>query len=399
MDDPVLDRPAVRMKPGESRRIRRGHPWAFSNELAMDAQARALAPGTVVRLLDAGDEALGVGTFNPHTLIAWRLFDRDSATEIDPGWLQARLGRALALRERLYEAPFYRLCHAEADGLPGLVVDRYGDVVVVQANTAGMERLTPAVVEALDRLLAPRVVVLRNDSPSRVLEGLEPSWSVARGTLDGPVPVAENGVTFLADLTEGQKTGWFFDQRDNRAFVARLARGGRMLDVYAYTGGFGLAAAAAGAEAVLLVDRSEPALRLAGMAAAANGLDKRVTTRRGEAFAEMERMAAAGERFDAVACDPPAFVKSRKDLKAGAKGYRKVARLAAPLVAPGGILFVASCSHHMPAAEFLEEVARGLQAAGRSGRILRLAGAGPDHPVLPDLPESAYLKSATLQLD
>ncbi|HSV29026.1 MAG TPA: class I SAM-dependent rRNA methyltransferase [Candidatus Omnitrophota bacterium] len=389
-------RPVIRFQKGRSKRFRGGHPWAFSNEIEMTAEAKALPPGSLVTLADAGEEKLAVATFNPHSLIAARVLSRDAAQVVDADFLAARLRAAMALRDTLFDAPYYRLVHSEADLLPGLIVDRYGDVFTVQANTAGMERLTPLLVEALAALGA-KAVVLRNDSPVRGLEGLDQHHRVALGEMAGPVELVENGCRFVADLTEGQKTGWFYDQRDNRAFMARLAKGRRVLDVYTYAGGFAVTAAMAGAAEVVAVDRSEHSLALASRAAELNNVKLRVA--RAEAFAEMARLDAAGERFGVVIVDPPAFVKSKKDLHAGAKGYRKMARLAAPLVEAGGFLLCASCSHHMPADLFAEEIAHGLHQAGRSGRIIRTAGAAPDHPLHPQLPESAYLKAVVLQLD
>ena len=392
-------RPVLRLLPGRHKRLSHGHPWAYSNEIALDAAAKALEPGTLVRLEAAGGEALGVAFFNPHSLVAARLLSRDAEAAIDVPFLAARLNRALALRETLYREPYYRLVHAEADGLPGLAIDRYGDVLVCQVNAAGMERLIEPLVAALGEVLHPRVVLLRNDAPVRALEGLASYVRCVEGELESPVELIENGCRFLADLVGGQKTGWFFDQRDNRAFVASLARGRRVVDLYCYSGGFAVAAAAAGAREVLGIDRSEAALALAERAAALDGVAARCRFRRGQAFAEMDRLAAAGERFELVICDPPAFVKSKRELAAGAKGYRKMARLAAALAADGGFVFLASCSHNMEPERFAEEVRRGLAQAGRSGRILRSAGAAPDHPVHPFLPETAYLKALVLQLD
>jgi 23S rRNA (cytosine1962-C5)-methyltransferase len=232
-----------------------------------------------------------------------------------------------------------------------------------------------------------------------MLEGLAPEVRVARGTVNGPVPVEENGAVFMADLVAGQKTGWFFDQRDNRRFVAALARGARVLDLYCFSGSFAVQAARAGADAVLAIDRSEPALALAGAAAERNGVAEICAFRRAEAFGEAARLAAAGERFDIVIADPPAFAKSRKDVPAALRGYRKLARLAASVTATGGILFLASCSFNVDGAAFAEAVRRGLIDAGRNGRIIRVAGAGADHPVHPELPETAYLKTMTFAFD
>ncbi|MGA7261719.1 MAG: class I SAM-dependent rRNA methyltransferase, partial [Stellaceae bacterium] len=334
--------------------------------------------------------------FNPHTLLAARLLDRDTARPVGRRFLTRRIGRALRLRERLFGVPFYRLVHAEADGLPGLVVDRFRGVLVVQSNAAGMARIEPVVLDALGELLSPDAIVLRNDSPARGLEGLPSETRVARGSLDGPVAVHENGVVFRADLLAGQKTGWFFDQRDNRRFIAALAHDARVLDLYCFTGGFAVQAARAGAAAVLGIDRSEPALALAIEAAELNGVGGTCSFRRGEAFGEAGGLAARDERFDIVIADPPAFAKSRKEVPAALRGYRKLARLAASVTAGGGILFIASCSFHVGAADFAEAVRRGLADAGRAGRILRIAGADGDHPIHPALPETAYLKTLTL---
>lgn len=391
--------PIVRLQPGRHKRAAGGHPWVFSNEIAMDAAAKALPPGGLVRLETANGDALGVAMFNPHPLISARLLSRDAEDHIDAAFLAARLRAALALRERLYPGGCYRLIHAEADGLPGTVIDRYGDVVTIQVNTAGMERLTPALLEAVEQVLEPASIVLRNDSAARALEGLPQATRVVKGAIDGPVPLTENDRRFFADLAEGQKTGWFYDQRDNRAAVAQLAPGRRVLDLYSYAGGFAVLAACAGAGEVVAVDRSERALALAERAAQANDVAERCRFVKAEAFAELERLAGLGEPWDIVVADPPAFVKSKKDLNQGARGYRKLARLASALVAPSGFLFIASCSHHVDVPLFAEQVRRGLADADRSGRILRTVGAAADHPVHPQLPESAYLKGQLLQLD
>jgi 23S rRNA (cytosine1962-C5)-methyltransferase len=340
-----------------------------------------------------------VATFSPHPLISARLLARDPATHIDAAFFADRLRRALALRERLLDRPFYRLVWSEADRLPGLVVDRYGEVCALQVNTAGMERLTQVILKALDEVVRPAVVVLRNDSVGRTLEGLPMEVRTVKGALDGPIEVEENGLAFLCDAAGGQKTGWFYDHRENRARIAKLAVGGRMLDVYSYLGGFGVLAAARGAREVVCLDRSEPALALAEATAARHGLAERCRFERAEAFTGLARLASANERFDVVVADPPAFVKSKKDLAVGLKGYRKLIRHAAALVAPGGFLFTASCSHHVDLASFAEVVRGALRDVRRDGRILAQTAAGPDHPLHPYLPESAYLKGMLLALD
>ena len=397
-DDPTT-RPSVTLLAGRHKRAEGGHPWIYSNEVRMDAAAKALPPGALVTLSRAGGSPLGVAMFNPHTLLAARLFDRDAARPIGRRFFTRRLERALRLRDRLFEYPNYRLVHAEADGLPGLVVDRFAGVLVVQFNAAGIARLEPLILEALDALLTPDAVVLRNDSPARALEGLAPEAHVAKGTVGGPVVVRENGVEFLADPLEGQKTGWFFDQRDNRRFIATLAGRARVLDLYCFTGGFALQAARAGATSVLGIDSSASVLELAAGAADRNGVGGICEFRRGDVFGEASRFAAAGERFDIVIADPPAFARSRKDVPAALRGYRKLARLAASVTATCGTLFLACCSHNVTEAEFAEAVRRGLGDAGRGARILRIAGADADPPVHPALPETANLKAMTLALD
>ena len=393
-------RPVVRLKStGRKPKPRTDSPWLFANEIAMSPATKALPPGGVVRVESDNGAPLGTYLFNRHPLICARRLSRDPEAVIDTGLLAERLQAALDLRARLFDAPYYRLVHAEADGLPGTIIDRFDDVVVVQVNTAGMERLRAPLLDALAAVLAPRVIVLRNDSPARTNEGLEPEVAVVGGALDGPVPLVENGVRFFADPGDGQKTGWFYDQRENRAFAARLAEGRRVLDGYSYTGGFAVQAACAGAESVVALDRSQAALDMAARAAAANGVADLCEFRKVEVFEALAAQAEAGERYGLVVMDPPAFVKSKKDYWQGVKAYRKLARLAAPLVAPGGALVMCSCSHHVGAEVFAEQARRGLADVRREGRLLRSAGAGPDHPVHPWLPETGYLKALAFALD
>lgn len=390
--------PVIRLVKGGDKRARHGHPWLYSNEVAMTAEAKALVPGTVVTVQNANGNALGLYGFNPHTLIAARLLSRDPAAIMDVDFFAGRLRRALDLRTRLFDRPFYRLVHAEADGLPGLIVDRFGDTVVVQANTATMDMHSALLIEAVQAVLSPERIIFKNDSPARALEGLALETHAVTGG-EGPVTLEENGLKFICDPLGGQKTGWFYDHRNNRASLARLAKGQTVIDYYTYAGGFALNAAAAGAASVVAVDRSESALALAAEAAQLNGLADKLSFVRSDVFPDAERRAAAGKRFGLVIADPPAFIKSKKDLQPGLKGYQKLARLMAALVSPGGFLFLASCSHNAPLEDFAESCKRGIYDAGRSGRILRTSGAGPDHPVHPSLPESAYLKGILYQLD
>ena len=380
----------------KGRRARSGSPWIFSNEIRMDQAAKALAPGTVVNVRGEDGRGFGTGYFNPKSLIAVRLLAEECDTVIDTDFFASRLGRARLLRDSLYGKPFYRLVHAEGDHLPGLVIDRFGDTLTVQIGTAGMEKQRANILAALDRLLSPATVILRGDAPSRALEGLDAYVETVKGK-GHRIAVEENGVRYIADLTEGQKTGWYYDQRDNRAFIAQFAKGKSVLDAYSYTGGFGLLAAKAGAREVVCLDSSAPALALAEESARAN--DVKIKAVKADVFEELERLIAGGETFDIVLADPPPFVKSKKDLEPGAKAYRKLARLAAQVTAKDGILMLASCSHNIPPERFAAECAAGLLRTGRRATLIRQAGAGPDHPVQPLLPESAYLKALVYALD
>ena len=321
----------------------------------MDPAAKAIPPGSIVGVLAADGRQLGLATFNPHPLIAARLLTRDMADSINADFLGARIARALATRESLYKTPHYRLIHAEGDGLPGLIADRFGDVVVLQVNTAGMEALSAHLIEALNKVIAPKSIILRNDSAVRELEGLSTYTKTELAVPDSPISLLENGCTFVCDPLGGQKTGWFYDQRDNRAFVAALAEGKRVVDFYAYTGGFGITAAARGAHEVVAVDRSGAALELAAMAAAQNGVADRCRFVKSDAFRAMHQFAKDKESFDIVVADPPAFVKSRKDMGAGLRGYRKMTAASARLVRPGGFLLAASCSYHVDTPAFAEQ--------------------------------------------
>lgn len=394
-----MTRPTVRLKPREGRRVRAGAPWVFSNEIALAAETKSLPPGSIVKL--AGDDGRSFGTFyfNPNSLIALRKLSPDPDAAIDAAFFAARFRHALAVRDALYDKPFYRLVHAEGDGLPGLVIDRFGETLAVQASTAGMEALLEPMLAGLDAAIAPQTVVLRNDTPARALEGLERYARAAKGEMPSRLALEENGARYFADLARGQKTGWYYDQRENRAFMANLARGRSVLDAYSYAGGFAVLAAKAGAREAVALDSSAPALALGEEAAAANGFSACCRFVKAGVFEELERLVSANEKFEVTIADPPPFAKAKKDLEAGAKAYRKLARLAASVTAPGGFLLLASCSHNMPPDRFALECATGIARAGRTASLLRQAGAGPDHPVHPMLLETAYLKALVYALD
>lgn len=392
-------RPVLRVNTRQLARLKAGTPWIFANEVVMDRVAKALPPGALVDVAGEDGVALATATFNAHSLIAARVMSPKPGTVIDEAFFARRFQSARALRDRLLDKPFYRLIHAEADGCPGLIVDRFGDVLVAQSGTAGMDALEPHWLAALQATLGPRAIFVKNDAPARAHEGLPEQVRCASGDPQAGAIVEEDGIRHEFHPLAGQKTGWYFDQRDNRGFLVRLSAGETLLDAYAYTGALGLAAARHGAREVVLLDASQPALDQATATARANGLDGRIEIMRGDAMEELERLAAQGRRFGIVACDPPPFVRNRKDLEAGARGYRKLARLCARLVAPGGLLAIASCSHAISAERFQLECSIGIHREARAARIIRAAGAAPDHPVHPMLPETAYLKSLVYQLD
>ncbi|WP_422067217.1 RSP_2647 family RNA methyltransferase [Solirhodobacter olei] len=392
-------RPVVRLLPkAEARAIRFGFPWVYSDELVMDRRTKALAPGTLAVLEDSDRRAMGLVAMNPASRIIARMIDADPEAEVARAWFARRLSLALAMRERLFPAPFYRLIHAEADGLPGVIIDRFGDTAVIQPNAAWAEALIAPLAEALAEVTGVSTIVKNGTGRARGLEGLAEETVVLKGAVDAPVPVAMNGATYMADLIGGQKTGLFFDQRPNHAFAQGLAKGARVLDVFAHVGGFSLAALAGGAASALAVDSSAAALGLAAEGAARMGMAQRFATRQGDAFAVLEALAKEGERFDVVICDPPAFAPNRKALEAGLRAYERVARLAAPLVAEGGYLGLCSCSHAADLGAFRTACTRGIGRGGRRGQIIHTGFAGPDHPVLPQLAETAYLKALFYRL-
>lgn len=385
--------PPLRLRKNEDRRLRAGHLWVFSNEVDVSATPlTAFEPGAMAEVQDARGAPLGTAYVNPRSLIAARLVSRQRHRRLDGDLLRRRIARALALRETLFGRPFYRLVHGEGDGLPGLVVDRFGSVLVAQVTTAGMERVVGDVVEALREIVSPTGILLRNDTSGRALEGLDSYVRTADGEVPEVLEVEENGVRFHAPVT-GQKTGWFYDHRMNRARMAAYVRGRRVLDVFSYVGGWGVQAAAAGAQQVTCVDASAPALEFAARSAELNGVGDRVLTRRADAFDALMRLGADGERFGVVVLDPPAFIKRKKDARAGEEAYRRANQLAMELLEPDGILVSASCSYHMPREGLQDAMLRASRRLGRELQVLEEGHQGPDHPVHPAIPETAYLKS------
>ena len=396
----TVDLPIIRLRPKtKPQAIRHGFPWVFADEVVTDRRTRALRPGGFAVLEDAERRPLALVTVNPESRIIARVMDPDPEAVIGREWIAARLRRALALRERLFDRPFYRLVHAEADGLPGTIIDRFGDAAVIQPNAAWAEHMIADSADALREVTGVSTVVLNGQGRARALEGLDERTEILSGALSGPVEVPMNGAIYLADLAHGQKTGLFYDQRPNHAFGQRLAQGARVLDVFSHVGGFGLAALAAGATHATCVDGSAPALELARGGARAMGAEARLTTRQGDAFAQLEALAEEGAQFDLVICDPPAFAPSKQALEAGLRAYERVARLAAPLVAPGGYLGLCSCSHAADLSAFRNASARGIGRGGRRMQLIHTGQAGPDHPTLPQLAETGYLKALFFRLD
>lgn len=379
---------------GEERRVRVGHLWVFSNEIDVKrTPLKGLEPGEPVRLEDFKGEFLANAYVNPASLIAARVVSRRPSRFLDADLIRERLAEALTLRQRLFSQPFYRLCFAEGDFLPGLTVDRYGDVAVAQITTAGVQRLKDDVSAILKDLLGLNALLWKNDTPTRAYENLEQYVAPAFGEVPGEIELIENGVRFLAPLAEGQKTGWFYDQRLNRARFAAYAKGARVLDLFSYVGSFGVNAALAGAESVLCVDASARALEFAARSAALNDVADRLAVRQGDVFETLDALKAEGARFDLICLDPPAFIKHRKDQAKGEQAYVKANREAMKLLADGGILLSCSCSQHLDADGLRGVVRKAASQRKADLQILEQGGQGPDHPIHPAMPETSYLKS------
>jgi 23S rRNA (cytosine1962-C5)-methyltransferase len=384
----------LRLNKHEDRRLRAGHVWVFSNEI--DKHVTPLTqfePGEPVTIEDTNGHVLGTGYVNPHALICARLVSRDPHYVLDQSLITHRLNIALSLRERLFDAPFYRLAFGDSDALPGLVIDRYGDIIVAQVTTAGMERLKTEIVAALDKVVRPRVVIFRNDTSTRALEGLPSYVETAQGEAPDNVMVEEHGARFEVPLLTGQKTGWFYDQRLNRARLRHYVKGARVLDVFSYIGAWGVQAAAAGAASVMCVDSSERAVAAVRRNVALNDVASQVTAEREDAFEILRRLRAARERFDVVVIDPPAFIKRKKDVKEGTAAYQRLNQAAMQVLAKDGLLVSCSCSYHMHR-DSLRDVL--LKSSRHIDRFLQLVEEGhqaPDHPVHPAIPETAYLKA------
>jgi 23S rRNA (cytosine1962-C5)-methyltransferase len=387
------------LRKDQERRLLAGHCWIYSNEVdTQKTPLKGLSPGQPIEIFSDHERWLGHGYVNPHSLICARIVTRNRQQPLSPALWLARIHTALALRERLYQHPFYRLIFGESDGLPGLVVDRYDGLLAVQITTAGMERVRGEILAALEQVVRPHTIILRNDTAVRELEGLERTVETVLGTPDDRLTLIEQDLAFeIAPLT-GQKTGWFFDQAENRRRLARYGVGNRVLDVCSYVGAWGVRAAALGAEQVTCVDSAQSALEQVTANAARNQFAERLHPIQGDAFDVLRELREQGKRFDTVLLDPPAFIKRRKDEKEGNQAYQRLNRLGIELLEPGGLLVTSSCSFHMDRDTFLRAVQLAARRAGRSVQLLEIGQQGPDHPVHPAIAETAYLKTFFLRV-
>ncbi|MDP2246291.1 class I SAM-dependent rRNA methyltransferase [Pseudomonas sp.] len=391
--------PSLRLKANADRRLRAGHLWVYSNEIDVAATPlHGFAAGDQAILEAAGGKALGVVAMSPNNLICARLLSRDVKHVLDKSLLVHRINVALSLRERLFEQPCYRLVFGDSDLLPGLVVDRFFDILVVQLASATMERHKDEVLAALIQVIKPSGILLKNDSAARDAEGLERYVDTVFGVVPEWVALEENGVKFEAPVIEGQKTGWFFDHRMNRARLAPYVKGKRVLDLFSYIGGWGVQAAAFGASEVMCVDASSFALDGVERNAALNGLSAQVACIEGDVFAALKELKNSEERFDVVIADPPAFIKRKKDLKNGEAAYRRLNEAAMRLLNKDGILVSASCSMHLPEDDLQNILLTSARHLDRNIQLLERGAQGPDHPVHPAIAETRYIKSLTCRL-
>lgn len=389
----------LQLLPGAERRLRAGHHWIYSNEI--DSEYRPLSACSSGEVLDVQDHrgrALGSFAMNPATLICGRLVSRQSGRQLTSSLIKNRLKQALELRDMLFAEPCYRWVYGDSDGLSGLVVDRFYDVLCVQVSSLVMESQLPLIVELLERLVQPEGILLKNDGKMRSVEGLPSYVNVASGDIPEWVPLVENGVKFHAPLLTGQKTGWFYDHRPNRLVAAELSVGKQVLDVFSYLGGWGVTAAAKGAESVTAVDVSELALQGCRDNARLNGVERRVTTRQGDAFEVLQQLHQEKQRFDVVIVDPPAFIARRKDISVGERAYLKLNEAAMKLVRHGGVLVSASCSMHLEQDRLRDIVRQCSRKLDRHLRILAEGSQGADHPVLPAVKETRYIKAIFAQV-
>ncbi|MBP0050042.1 class I SAM-dependent rRNA methyltransferase [Marinobacterium sp. AK62] len=387
------------LKSGADRRLRAGHLWIYSNEVDTRATPlKGFEPGEQVVVQTSAGKALGIATVNPNTLICGRLIGRDLKRPLDRSLLVHRFNVARSLREQCFDQPCYRVIFGDADGLPGLVVDRFFDIFVVQISTAGMELMQDAIIDALNKVFQPQAIVLRNDGKMRATEGLDTFVEVVQGEVPELAPLNENGVNLVAPVLTGQKTGWFYDHRENRARMQTLVNGKRVLDLFSYVGGWGAQALAAGASEVVCVDASVTALEVAAENARLNDGETRFRGLQGDAFELCKALVADKERFDVVIVDPPAFIARRKDIRNGERAYARINNLAMRLLNKDGMLVSASCSMHLAKDRLVDILRANSRELDRNAQIFAQGSQGADHPIHPAIPETEYLKAYFLRV-
>lgn len=384
----------LKLNSGADRRLRGGHVWIYSNEVDTRATPlKSFEPGEQVVVETDKGKALGIAYVNPNTLICARLISRDLKHGLDRSLLVHRLNIALSLRQQNFKDDCYRLVFGDSDGLSGLVIDRFYNVFVVQVSTAGMERVIPEIIDALNKVFKPEAILLRNDGKMRDLEGLETYIEVVQGELPALCPLIENGVSLLAPLEHGQKTGWFYDHRNNRARMQSLVKGKRVLDLFSYVGGWGVQALAAGAEQVTCVDASHVALDVALENAKLNDASARFDAMHGDAFDACKELIEQKRKFDVVVLDPPAFIQKRKDIRNGERAYARMNNFAIRLLEKDGILISASCSMHLQRERLVDIIRSNARELDRMVQIFDQGHQGADHPIHPAIPETDYLKA------
>lgn len=388
----------IKLKKGEDAEIKKGFPWVYKGQFIENSALTLSEPGSLANIYGHKGDFLGSGYFNHKTTISARIISRKNE-KISKDFFVRLFAKAKEKREAKINVPFYRLVHSEADFLPGLIIDRFDKTFVCQVATAGMENLKNLWLPALEEIFAIETLIFRNDFPSRKIEGLKEEKLILRGAIKELYELKENNALYLADLFDGQKTGWFYDQRQNRRMIAEISRGQTMADIYSHSGGFGIIAAKEGAKKVKMIDSSKKALDIAKKAAELNNISKNIINYVHEkAFDAMNNFAKDNVKFDVVVSDPPAFVKTKKDVESGIKGYEKVAKLSAALVEKNGYLFVASCSHHASRKRFNKAVIDGVKAACRDFEVIKETGADIDHPLHQKLQQSEYLKGILLKI-
>ncbi|MDX2082816.1 MAG: class I SAM-dependent rRNA methyltransferase [Rickettsiales bacterium] len=380
-------------------RIIRGHPWIFSNEIENFAELKNLEKGTIVEVQIKKDQPFALAFFNPQSLIAARILTYDLSQKIDENFFVEKILAAKILREKFFNSPFYRLIHSEADFLPGLIIDCFGEVLSCQISTAGMEKLSPFLITALQKIFPEKSIIFKNDIEVRKLEGLELYTKNISGEVADEIEITENNLRFLIDAKQGQKTGWFFDQRKNREFIGAISKDCDVLDAFCYVGGFGLNALKNQAKSVTFIDSSKDAIELLKKNLALNNFENNGEIICAKIFETLEDVNFQKKRFDVVVLDPPAFVKSKKDFFVGLKAYEKLVRLAANLIRKNGILMLASCSHNAPLSDLIAAANDGFRKSNRQAKLIRSFGADLDHPIHPALKESEYLKSITFLVE